>query len=219
MARLEWLGHAAFRVSDGKVIYVDPFQIAPGEKADIVLITHPHYDHCSVEDLRKVVKLDTIIVAPIDCQSKIASGKLHYAEFKNVAPGSSVSIYGCSIKAVPAYNTNKHFHSKGDEWVGYVFEVNGVKSKKLYHAGDTDFINDMVGLAGMKIDFALLPVGGTYTMNAREAAQAVAMIKPKVVIPMHYGSIVGSLDDAEVFRRSVAHSAVRIMEKGSVMEI
>ncbi|MBI2574473.1 MBL fold metallo-hydrolase [Candidatus Woesearchaeota archaeon] len=216
MAGLEWLGHAGFRVSGEKVIYVDPFQIQPGEKADIVLITHPHYDHCSIEDLRKIVKLDTVIVAPIDCQSKIASAKLHYAEFKNVSPGSSVSIYGCSIRAVPAYNTNKHFHNKTDEWAGYVFEVNG---KKLYHAGDTDFIQEMTGLASMGIDIALLPVGGTYTMNAREAAQAVAMIRPKVAIPMHYGSIVGSKEDAEVFRRTVAHAKVEVMGKNSVIEL
>ncbi len=216
MPRLEWLGHAGFRVSDEKVIYVDPFQIQAGEKADIILITHPHYDHCSIEDLRKIVKLETVIVAPIDCQSKIASGRLHYAEFKNVAPSSNVSIYGCSIRAVPAYNTNTQFHTKRDEWVGYVFEVDG---KRIYHAGDTDFIPEMAGLASMGIDAALLPVGGTYTMNAREAAQAVAMIRPKVAIPMHYGSIVGSADDAEVFRRTVAHARVEVMDKNSVMEI
>lgn len=216
MLKVEWLGHAAFRVSDNKVIYIDPFQIKEGEKADIILITHPHYDHCSVEDLRKIVKLDTVIVAPIDCQSKIAAGKLHYAEFRNVAPGSSVSIYGCSIRAVPSYNTNKHFHNKSDEWVGYVLDING---KRLYHAGDTDFIQEMSALASMGIYAALLPVGGTYTMNAREAAQAVAMIKPKVAIPMHYGSIVGSPEDAEVFRRTVAHAKVEVMDKNSALEL
>ena len=216
MLRIEWLGHAGFRVSDEKVLYIDPFQIDGGEKADIILITHPHYDHCSIDDLKKIVKLGTIIVAPIDCQSKVAAGKLHYAEFKNVAPGSSMSVYGCPIHAVPAYNIGKAFHNRHDEWVGYVFRMSG---KAFYHAGDTDFINDMVGLAGMNVDFAMLPVGGTYTMNAREAAQAVTMIRPKVAIPMHYGSIVGSPEDAEVFMSSVAHSKVEVMKKNVPLEI
>ncbi len=210
---LEWLGHAGFRISAGKTVYIDPFQISSGKKADIILVTHPHYDHCSVEDIKKIVAPETIIVAPIDCQGKIASGKVHYSEFRNLAPGSHAAVYGCSIYAVPAYNKGKPFHKRADEWCGYVIEING---KKFYHAGDTDLIDEM---AGIRADVALLPVGGTYTMTAREAAQAAAIMKPKLAIPMHYGSIVGSASDAELFRNSVANSRVEILGKNSPIEI
>lgn len=211
--KIEWLGHASFKLAGKKVIYIDPFQIPEGEPADIILITHPHHDHCSVDDVKKIVKLDTVIIAPIDCQSKIAEGKFHYAEFKNVVPGDKISIYGYHISAVPAYNVNKHFHNKSDEWVGYVVSDG---NKSIYHAGDTDFIQEM---ASIKTDVAMLPVGGTYTMNAREAAQATFAMKPKVAIPMHYGSIVGKPEDAEVFAKSVAHSKVQIMKKGQIIDI
>lgn len=207
------MGHASFKLSGEKIIYIDPFQIAESEKADIILITHPHYDHCSIEDIKKIAKRDTAIIAPIDCQSKIAAGKLHYAEFKNIAPGDEISVYGHHIIAVPAYNLNKHFHNKSDEWVGYVISCGG---KSFYHAGDTDFIQEM---ASIRTDVAMLPVGGTYTMNAREAAQAALIMKPKIAIPMHYGSIVGKPEDAEVFARSVAHSKVQIMKNGEIIEL
>ena len=194
-------------------VYIDPFQISSSDKADIILITHPHYDHCSIEDVRKVVNADTVIIAPSECKAKIDNGKFHYKEFKSISPGVSFAIYGCSIRAIPAYNVGKHFHERHFNWVGYVLSIGG---KTVYHAGDTDFIHEM---AGLKVGIALLPVGGTYTMTAREAAQAVALVKPKIAIPMHYGSIIGSKDDAEIFLRTVAHSKVQILEKNQPIEI
>ncbi len=211
--KIEWLGHAGFKISGKKIIYIDPFQVASNEKADIILVTHPHYDHCSIEDLKKLVKIDTVIVAPIECHSKIAAGKFHFKEFMAIAPETSLAVYNCSITGVPAYNIGKQFHKKTDEWVGFLLNF---EDKMIYHAGDTDFIPEM---ASFKADIAIFPVGGTYTMNAREAAQAAAMIRPKIAIPMHYGSIIGSESDAEVFKRTVAHSKVEIMEKNVPLEI
>lgn len=210
---IEWLGHAGFRIAGSRTVCIDPFQMQEGEKADLVLITHPHYDHCSPADLKKIAGPETVIIAPIGCQSKIAAGRFHYAEFRNIQPGGKVSIYGAVISAVPAYNIGKKFHNRHDDWVGYVIELDG---KRFYHAGDTDFINEM---AGIKADVAFLPVGGTYTMDAREAAHAAAIIRPKIAVPMHYGSIVGSADDAEKFEKSVAHSRVEIMQKGIPEEL
>ncbi len=211
--KLEWLGHAGFRISGKKTVFIDPFKAESSQKADIILITHPHFDHFSIDDIKKLAKMDTVIVAPVECKDKIFSGKFHFKEFKSISPGQSLAIYGISITAVPAYNVSKHFHKKTDGWVGYLVNFEG---KFFYHAGDTDFIPEM---SSLKVDVAMLPVGGTYTMNAREAAQAVAIFKPKIAIPMHYGSVVGSPDNAEVFKESVALAKVQIMEKNVLIEV
>ncbi len=211
--KIEWLGHAGFMIYGKKIVFIDPFKAESSEKADIILVTHPHFDHFSIDDIKKLAKMDTVIIAPAECKDKIVSGKFHFKEFKSISPGHSLAIYGISITAVPAYNVNKHFHKKTDNWVGYLVNFEG---KLFYHAGDTDFIPEMVSI---KADIALVPVGGTYTMNAREAAQAVAIFKPKIAIPMHYGSVVGSPDDADVFKDTVAHSKVEILEKNISIEI
>ena len=200
---IEWLGHASFVLKSDKIIYIDPFQIKGGDKADLILITHEHYDHCSIADLHKIIKPETIIITVADCQSKLSGLKI--ANVTLVRPGDKVNVKGTLIEAVHAYNTNKRFHPKQNEWVGFIITING---KRIYHAGDTDAIPEMNSLKN--IDIALVPVSGTFAMTAEEAANAVNSFRPKVAVPMHYGSIVGQRSDAERFK-SLAKTRVELL--------
>jgi L-ascorbate metabolism protein UlaG (beta-lactamase superfamily) len=208
--KITWLGHDGFRIQNHQLVYIDPYQIEGGPKADIVLVSHEHSDHCSVDDLKKIVGAQTIIVA--HAQSKAELSKLKVKEIKVVKPGDKISIGDVSIEAVPAYNVNKFrepgkvFHPKEDGKVGFVVTMDGVR---IYHAGDTDHIPEMKGI---RTDVALLPVSGTYVMTAQEAAEAVVMINPKVVIPMHYGAIVGNRKDAETLQ-TLVKCEVKILDK------
>ena len=184
---IHWLGHDTFKITGEKLIYTDPYKIKRSDKADIILITHEHFDHCSPEDVKKIQGKDTVIVATTDCAGKL-SGNLKF-----VKPGDRIVVEGIEIEAVPAYNTNKQFHTKDKGWVGYIFAVKG---QRVYLAGDTDYIPEM---KSFKADIALLPVSGTYVMTADEAIKAALDIKPKVAVPMHYGAIVGSKNDAQRF--------------------
>lgn len=184
---IHWLGHDTFKITGEKVIYPDPFKIKKADSADIILITHEHYDHCSPEDVKKIQGPNTVIVTVSDCAKKL-SGKI-----KIVKPGDKINVEGIEIEAVPSYNTNKPFHVKERGWVGYIFKVRG---QRIYMAGDTDHIPEM---KNYKCDIALLPVSGTYVMTADEAVKAALDIKPKIAIPMHYGSIVGDKNDAKKF--------------------
>lgn len=191
---LYWLSHSSFKIkTNGKIIYMDPYDISDIEAADIVLITHSHYDHCSIADLQKIVGQNTVIVAPGDCTSKFAGKVGGRLELVNVFDKKNID--GINIEAVPAYNIDKQFHKRENGWVGYIIDVAGVK---VYHAGDTDLIPEM---SDIKTDIALLPVGGKFTMDSQEAAKACDLIKPKIAIPMHYDKIVGSKDDAQDFKR------------------
>jgi len=201
--KIKWLGHAAFKLDNEITIYIDPFNIEKEDTADLVLITHEHYDHCSPEDIEKVCGKSTIIIAPPSCDPSIAR------DFKKVKPGDRVEVRGVIIDAVPAYNLGKKFHPKEKKGIGYILTMNGVH---IYHAGDTDVIPEMKKI---RADIALLPVGGTYTMNAEEAVKAAELIKPKIAIPMHYGSIVGDEKDAEEFQKKCSVCQVEILGKES----
>ena len=200
LSKMAWLGHDCFRIEGAKRIYTDPYQLAGGAPADIILITHDHFDHCSPDDVAKIQNAQTVIVATGDCAAKL-KGKV-----RTIKPGDKLNVEGVEIEAVPAYNTNKKFHPKANGWVGYVFTVDGVR---IYMAGDCDRIPEMKDI---RCDIALLPVSGTYVMTADEAAGAALDIKPKVAVPMHYGAIVGSAADAERFKKALAGKVeVRIL--------
>jgi L-ascorbate metabolism protein UlaG (beta-lactamase superfamily) len=195
--KIHWLGHASMRIDAEKIIYIDPWKIKGGKTADLILITHDHYDHCSPDDVRKIQGKDTVIVTIKACAEQLKGN------VKIVKPGDTIEpIKGVKVTAVPSYNRTKQFHPKSKGYVGYVIEVEGVK---VYHAGDTDFIDEMKSL---NVDIALLPVGGTYTMDWREAVEAVKSFKPKIAIPMHWGDIVGSEEDAKNFCNSLKENCV-----------
>ncbi len=199
---IHWLGHDTFRIEGEKVIYTDPFQIRKKDTADIILITHEHRDHCSTDDIEMLRGEQTVIVATPDCAGKV-SGDVRFMQ-----PGDRITIDGVVIEAVPAYNTNKKFHPEGTGWVGYIIRIN---NSRIYLAGDTDRIPEM---KGFECDIALLPVSGKYVMTAEEAVEAAIDINPKVAIPMHYGSIVGTPDDAERFVQGLkGRVEVKILEQ------
>ena len=186
--KIYWLGHDGFRIETAKIIYIDPYQISGGPAADIILISHEHFDHCSPEDVEKIQKQDTVIVTEKDSSKKLKG------DIRVVKPGDRVEIGDIKIEAVPAYNTDKDFHPKKNQWLGFILEVEGIR---IYHAGDTDRIPEM---KSFNVDIALLPVSGTYVMTADQAVEAALDINPKIAIPMHYGAIVGDRSDAERFR-------------------
>jgi L-ascorbate metabolism protein UlaG (beta-lactamase superfamily) len=196
---LKWLGHASFVLEgEGKKIYIDPFELkeepAFDDKADILLITHEHFDHCSPDDIRKVRRSDSTTLIPENCSLEFKGDARRVAEGDVLADG--LEIKGIKIEVVPAYNLDKSYHPRG-LGVGYVVELEGLR---IYHAGDCDFFPEMKNI---KVDIALLPIGGTYTMNEEEAANAVEVISPKVVIPMHYGRSAGTQADPEKFKAFV----------------
>lgn len=199
--KIKWLGHDSFRFDFKEMIlYIDPFEIKEKEKASIIMITHAHYDHFSPEDIKKISGPDTIIIATADVLEKI-----NYGKKMMMSAGRKIEALGLKIKAVPAYNENKPFHPKSNLWVGYLFEINGMV---FYHAGDTDFIPEMKDISA---DVVLLPVSGTYVMNPEEAAMAARKIMPKIAIPMHYGKIVGTKEDALKFKELCDFCKVEIL--------
>lgn len=195
---IQWLGHASFLLEgDDKKIYIDPYQISEepafDAKADILLITHEHFDHCSPEDIRKVRRSDSTTLIPESCSLEFKGDARRVVEGDILADG--LEIKGIRIEVVPAYNLDKPYHPRGFG-VGYIVELGGLR---IYHAGDCDFIPEMESI---RADVALLPIGGTYTMDEEEAASAAAAISPSYVIPMHYGSeVVGG--DPEKFKAFV----------------
>lgn len=189
---IKWFGHASFSITDAinksKIYFLDPFDLKDvKEKADIIFITHLHHDHCSPEDVKKVLKPDTVIVT---VPGEIEKMKLPN-QLMHTKPGMDFSVKGIRIKTVPAYNIKPErlkFHPKGNNWVGYILFVNG---KSIYHAGDTDFIPEMNELAKEKLTVAMLPIGGTYTMNVEDAIAAANAIKAEITMPMHYKRLLG----------------------------
>src|SRR4030043_378087 len=196
--QIKWLGNSGFLIKNSSIIYIDPYNIKEGhEKADFVLLTHSHYDHCSIDDLNKIVQEGTRIICPADCQSKILKFDFP-VKMELVEPDKEYEFGQLKISTLPAYNIDKSFHPKEGGGVGFLIKINDIL---IYHAGDTDKIPEMQKLTGYqgKELIALLPVGGRFTMNAEEAAEAATLIKPTLAIPMHYGSIVGTEEDAREF--------------------
>jgi L-ascorbate metabolism protein UlaG (beta-lactamase superfamily) len=212
-----WTGHDGYQIiglddkNKKKTIYIDPFQLSSSyhnkNDADLVLISHNHYDHLSLEDLKHVTNKQTSIVAAQECIEQL--GELDLKEYKGVKPNDKLTIQDIPLEVVSAYNTNKKFHPKADGKAGFVFTLS---SQRMYHAGDTDIIPEMESI---KPDIAFVPVSGTYVMTASEAAQAVnELIRPKrLVIPMHYGAIVGNEKDAENFRELVKICETKILRR------
>jgi L-ascorbate metabolism protein UlaG (beta-lactamase superfamily) len=211
--QFHWMGHDGFRIVgyNKKTVYTDPFQIQKAQQnkndANILLISHNHFDHLSMEDLKHVINHNTSIVAAEECIEQLKG--LEIRELKDVRPGDRLEIEDTPIEIIPAYNTNKKFHPKDDKKVGFIFTIN---NQRIYHAGDTDIIPEM---KSVNVDIAIVPVSGTYVMTSDEAAQAVNdLIKPrKFVIPMHYGSIVGTEKDAERFRELVKVCETKILDR------
>jgi len=208
--KISWLGHDGFKIKNSKTIYIDPYAMQAGEKADIILITHEHFDHCSPGVIKKIVTSNTTIVTTALVKRQLSGTKVR--EIRAVKPREKILVDDISVETVPAYNLNKFrspgepFHGRQEEMLGFIVTINGVR---VYHAGDTDSILEMEGL---NVDIACLPVSGTYVMTAEEAAEAARRIKPKIAIPMHYGSIVGDERDAQRFKK-LADCEVQILSK------
>ncbi len=204
---LKWLGHDGFAVTTGDLtLMIDPFKVESDSKADIILVTHAHYDHCSPEDIARLAKPTTVIVTEPESAEKVRE---ICKDVRVLAPGENLSVSGIAIETHPAYNTNKDFHPKAKNWLGFIVTMDGTR---IYHAGDTDLIPEMDDLS---VDIALLPVSGTYVMTADEAVEAARKIKPKIAIPMHYDSIVGTTEDARAFKDALGgEMQVVILEKG-----
>lgn len=195
---VEVLYHSSIRIQGEKTIYIDPFKIKENYyDADLIFITHDHYDHFSEKDIEKVRKEDTIIVLPKTCEQK--AKKLHFISnnINCVKPNETYKIDGISFCTIPAYNINKQFHPKKNKWVGYILDIDGVK---YYIAGDTDITDES---KQVKCDVAMIPIGGTYTVDAKEAAELANIIQPKIVIPTHYASIVGTKEDEIEFQNNL----------------
>jgi L-ascorbate metabolism protein UlaG (beta-lactamase superfamily) len=200
---VKWLAHASFEIkTENKIVYIDLEEYGKAsEKADLILVTHSHTDHCDPTKINKVRKADTVVIAPADCVSKIGGN------VRTLKPGEETAVNGMTVKAVDAYNykrfrsPGKPFHPKGFG-VGYLVTIDG---KTIYHAGDTDFVPEMQQFG--RLDVALLPTGDTYTMDNAEAALAAVAINPKTVIPMHRWNT-----NSEEFKKKVeANSKVKVL--------
>jgi len=210
--QLRWYGHDTFTIKNNVTVCIDPYKLTKPLSADVILISHNHFDHLSEDDLSKIANQNTIIIAPNECISQLS--KIKNKKIITILPNEEKTINNVKIKAIPAYNidkinpdTKKPFHPKEDGKVGFIVTINGIS---VYHTGDSDLIPEMTDL---KPNILLVPVSGTYVMTASEAANAVAKIKPKLAIPMHYGTIVGSDEDAKEFKRLVKSCEVQILSK------
>lgn len=191
---IELLCHSSIRIDKKKIIYIDPFKIDKNyNDADIVFITHDHYDHYSEKDIDKVINKNTTIIIPEELLTKLLRKGINKNAIITVEPNVKYMVQGIKFETIPAYNTNKSFHPKENDWVGYIITLNDIR---YYVAGDTDITEEN---RKVKCDVAFVPVGGTYTMDFKEAAQLINEIQPKIAVPIHYGSVIGTKQDASDF--------------------
>ena len=196
---IEVLKHSSIRINKGKIIYIDPLKIYRNyNDADLILCTHSHYDHFSADDIKKVMKEDTMILVTEDVVEDAKKIGFIEQNVVGVKPYEEFEFFGIDIETIPAYNKFKEFHPKNKNWVGYVLEIDEIR---YYIAGDTDCTKEA---SNVECDVAFLPVGGTYTMDYIEAASLAAKISPKYAIPTHYGSIVGNTEDGILFKNSLS---------------
>ena len=196
LENIEVLYHSSIRINKDKIIYIDPFKIDKNyNDADIVFITHDHYDHYSEEDIDKVINKNTTIIIPEELLTKLLRKGINKNAIITVEPNEKYMVQGIKFETIPAYNTNKSFHPKENDWVGYIITLNDIR---YYVAGDTDITEEN---RKVKCDVAFVPVGGTYTMDFKEAAQLINEIQPKIAVPIHYGSVVGTKQDATDFKK------------------
>lgn len=199
LENIEVLCHSCIKFNKEEVIYFDPFKIEKNyNDANVIFITHDHYDHYSEEDIDKVIKERTIIVAPEDMLTKLLKKGFERENILLVEPNEKYRVRGIEFQTIPAYNVNKQFHPKANEWVGYLIELEGIT---YYIAGDTDITEEN---KKVNCDVAFVPVGGTFTMDYKEAAELINEIKPKIAVPTHYGSIVGEKSDGVSFSKLVS---------------
>jgi L-ascorbate metabolism protein UlaG (beta-lactamase superfamily) len=199
--RIHWLGHASFRIDGPPVIYIDPWQLgANPPPADLILVTHDHHDHCSPDDVKRIRRESTVVVANRSAAKKLGKG------IRTVKAGDRLELSGVTVEVVPAYNVDKSFHPRRAGHVGYIVTVEGTR---IYHTGDSDPIPEMDGLSA---DILLVPVSGTYVADPAQAAEIVRAVKPKIAIPMHIGTIIGSQADAERFK-GLVDCQVMMLEK------
>ncbi len=203
LENVEVLYHSSIKIKDNKIIYIDPFKIDKDyNDADIVFITHDHFDHYSEEDIDKVINENTTIIIPEELLTKILRKGINKNAVITVESNKEYMVQGIKFETIPAYNTNKTFHPKENYWVGYIITLDGIR---YYIAGDTYITEEN---RKVKCDVAFVPVGGTYTMNYSEAAELVNIIKPKIAVPIHYGSVVGTKQDATNFIK-LLHSSIK----------
>lgn len=201
LAGIEVLCHSSIKFNKNKIIYIDPYKITEKcNDADIIFCTHSHYDHFSEEDIEKVKNENTILVATKDCIEKAKSIGFDEQNIITVEPNNKYEVLGIEFETIPAYNLEKDFHKPEYNWVGYIIEINDIT---YYIAGDTDLTQES---KSVNCDVAFLPIGGTYTMTAKEAAKLANLIEPQIAIPIHYGSIVGNNEDAEIFKNELNES-------------
>ncbi|HJT83099.1 MAG TPA: MBL fold metallo-hydrolase [Nitrososphaeraceae archaeon] len=211
--KIHWLGHDSFKIvtDNNRVIYIDPYKLSKvnhkKNDAELVLISHNHFDHLSIEDIRHVINDNTKIIAALECREKLSQEG--FTNVKNVEPGQVIHEDGINIEAVHAYNIDKNFHPKEDKKIGFIITCNNTR---IYHAGDSDKIPEMSKFIP---DIALVPVSGVYVMTAEEAADCVNnLLRPTIMaIPMHYGSIVGNVEDALKFKKLVNKFKVEILNQ------
>lgn len=202
---IEVIHHSTIKFNKEKVIYIDPYKIdKEPHDADLILITHSHYDHYSLEDINKIIKNDTMIIAPESMKKDINN---NFSNILYVNPNNTYNIDNVALETVNSYNINKEFHPKQNNWVGYIITIDNIR---YYVAGDTDVIDEA---KIVRCDVAFVPIGGTFTMDYKEAAQLINIIKPKICVPIHYGMIVGKYEDAINFRNSLDNIKCEIMIK------